>query len=112
MGDNGFAVANGLAVVDDIGKLAAWRRGRVENVLMHEREAGEPHKSEDLQPIAVVVGYAAEHRIRVKSDHDREIVAQTRLRRNSCSILYRRIFVIQVDRRFGKGLVSSRWAWP
>ena len=36
MGDYDFAVADRLAVVDDIGKLPARRRRRIENVLMRE----------------------------------------------------------------------------
>jgi hypothetical protein len=36
MSDDGLTVADGLAVVDDIGKLAARRRRRIENVLMRE----------------------------------------------------------------------------
>ena len=41
VGDDGVAVADRLARVDDIGQLAARRRRRVENVLMPERHAGE-----------------------------------------------------------------------
>src|SRR6185312_11608696 len=71
MRDDGLAVADGLALVDEIGQLSARRRRRIENVLMHEGKAGETQEREDLQPIAVVVGDTEEHRIAVQRDHDR-----------------------------------------
>ena len=74
MGDDGLAVTDRLAVIDNVGKLPARRRGRIENMLMHESKADETQKSENLQPIAVVVGHAEERRVRVKSDHDRHIL--------------------------------------
>ena len=48
MGEDRLAVADCLAIIDDIGKLPA-RRGRgIENMLMHERHARELEKGEDL----------------------------------------------------------------
>ena len=45
---------------------------------MHERQANESHESKDLQPVAVVVGYAEKSRVRVKRDHERKILRQRR----------------------------------
>jgi hypothetical protein len=56
--DDGFAIADRRAVVGDVGKLAARRRRRIENMLMGEGQAGEPHEGKNFQPIAVVVGDA------------------------------------------------------
>ena len=58
MDEDGLAVADRLAVIDDVGQLPARRLRRIENMLMHERHAGEPQEGEDLQPVAVVVGDA------------------------------------------------------
>src|SRR5215469_12494714 len=69
MGDDGLAVADGLAVVDDIGKLPARRSRRVEKVLMYERQSDESQERKDLQPVTVVVGHAKERRIGIESDH-------------------------------------------
>src|SRR6185312_15653316 len=83
MRDDGLAVADGLALVDEIGQLSARRRRRIENVLMHEGKAGETQEREDLQPIAVVVGDTEEHRIGVQRDHDRARV------NDMCILLWR-----------------------
>ena len=58
MGDDGLAVADRLAVVDEIRKLPARRRRRIENMLVRERHAGKPQEGEYLEPVAVVVGDA------------------------------------------------------
>ena len=58
VGDDGLAVADGFAVVDDIGQLPARRLRRIEDMLMRERHAGEPQEGKHLQPITVVVGDA------------------------------------------------------
>ena len=60
-GDDGIAVADRLAVVDEVGKLPAWRCRRVENVLVLERHAGESQEREHLEAIAVVVRIAEGH---------------------------------------------------
>jgi hypothetical protein len=78
MGNDGLAVAERIAVIDDVGKLPTRRRRCVENVFMHERQANESHESKDLQPVAVVVGYAEKSRVRVKRDHERKILRQRR----------------------------------
>ena len=69
MGDDGFAVADRFAVVDNVGKLPARRRRGVENVLMRERHAGEPQEGKDLEPVAVVVGDAEQRRVGIEGDH-------------------------------------------
>ncbi len=69
VGDDGFAVADRLAVVDDVGKLAARRRRGVEDVLVHERQADEPQEGEHLQAVAVVIGNAEQRGIGVERDH-------------------------------------------
>jgi len=58
MGDDGFAVADGLAVIDDIGQLPARRGGSVEDMLMDERHSHQLEEGKHLQPVAVVVGDA------------------------------------------------------
>src|SRR5271156_3993495 len=78
MGNDGLAVADRIAVIDDVGKLPTRRRRCVENVFMRERQASESHESKDLQPVAVVVGYAEKSRVRVKRDHERKILRQRR----------------------------------
>ena len=70
VGDDGIAVADGLAVVDDVGQLTARRRRGVENVLVPERHAGEPQESKHLQAIAVVVRDAEQLGIGVEGEHD------------------------------------------
>jgi hypothetical protein len=69
MGDDGLAVADRLAVVDDVGELAAWRLRGVEDVLVSERDAGQPQEGEHLQPVAVVVGDAEQRGIRIEGYH-------------------------------------------
>src|SRR5579862_6757709 len=69
MGDDGLAVANGFAVVDDIGQLPARRLRRIENMLVRERHAGKPQEGEHLQPVTVVVGNAEQLGVGVKRDH-------------------------------------------
>ena len=69
MGDDGFAVADRFAVVDNVGKLPPRRRRCVEDVLVGERHAGEPHEGEDLEPVAVVVGDAEQRRVGIEGDH-------------------------------------------
>ena len=69
MGDDGLAVADGFAVVDDIGQLPARRLRRIENMLVRERHAGEPQEGEDLQPVTVVVGDAEQFGIGVEREH-------------------------------------------
>src|SRR5271154_454437 len=78
MGNDGLAVAERIAVIDDVGKLPTRRRRCVENVFMHERQANESHESKDLQPVAVVVGYTEKSRVRVKRDHEPKILRQRR----------------------------------
>ena len=70
VGDDGVAVANRLAVVDDIGQLTARRRRGVEDVLMPKRQAGEPQEREHLQAVAVVVRDAEQLGVRVEGEHD------------------------------------------
>ena len=70
VGDDGVAVADRLARVDDIGQLAARRRRRVENVLVQEWHAGELEEREHLQAIAVVVDDAEQLGIGIKREHD------------------------------------------
>src|SRR5262249_55265329 len=69
MGDDRVAVADRLCVVDDVGQLAARRRGGIENVLMPECQPGEPQKGEDLEAIRVVVGNAKQLGIGIKGEH-------------------------------------------
>jgi hypothetical protein len=63
MRDDRLAVPDRLAVIDDVGKLSARRRRRVEDVLMRECNAGEPEKGVDLEAVAIVVGDAEQCRI-------------------------------------------------
>jgi hypothetical protein len=70
MGVDGLAVADSLAIVDDIGQLPARRRRGIEDMLMREGQPREAHEGEHLQPIAVVVGDAEERRIGIERDHD------------------------------------------
>jgi hypothetical protein len=68
--DDGVAVADRLAVVDDVGKLTA-RCGRgIEDVLVRERQAGQLEKCEHLEAVAVVVGDAEQPGIGIEGDHD------------------------------------------
>src|SRR5260370_19665990 len=66
--DDRVAVADRLAVVDDVGKLPA-RCGRgVEDVLMGEWHASQFEESEYFEAVAVVVGYAEKLRVGIKRD--------------------------------------------
>ena len=58
IGNDGFAVADRDTVVDHIGQLSARRRRCIENMLMGEGQAGEPHEGKNFEPIAVVIGDA------------------------------------------------------
>src|SRR5262245_35708062 len=69
MGDDGIAVADRLAVVDDVGQLPAWRCRRIENVLVLERHAVKPQESEYLEAIAVVVGNTEKLGIGIEGNH-------------------------------------------
>ncbi len=71
MRDDRPAVADHLAVVDDVGQLPARRRRGIEDVLVLERHAGELEEGIDLQPIAVVVGDTEEGRVGVQGEHGR-----------------------------------------
>ena len=66
VGDDRVAVADRLAIVNDVGKLPA-RGGRgIEDVLVSERHAGEFEEGVDLQSIAVVVGDAEKGGVRIR----------------------------------------------
>src|SRR5262249_1456390 len=69
MGDDGLAVADRLAVVDDVGELAAWRLRGVEDVVVPARDAGQPQEGEQLQAVAVVVSDAKQRGIRIEGYH-------------------------------------------
>src|SRR5580692_4844065 len=69
MRDDGFTVADDLTVIDNVRKLATRRFRSVEDVLMLERHAGEPHEGKHFQPVAVVVGDAEQFGIRIKRNH-------------------------------------------
>ena len=69
MGDDGVAVADGLALVDDIGKLTARRPGCIEQMLMNEGKTDESQKRKNLQAVAVVIGDTEQGRIGVERDH-------------------------------------------
>ena len=69
IGDDGLAVADRVAAVDDVGKLAARRLRGVEDVLVRERHAGELEEGIDLEPVAVVVGDAEQGGIGVEAEH-------------------------------------------
>jgi len=69
VGDDRVAVADGLAVVDDVGQLAARRRRGVEDVLVPEGDADEAQEREHLQAIAVVVGDAEQLGIGIEGEH-------------------------------------------
>ena len=58
MGEDGFAVADDLAVLDDVGKLAARGMRGVDDVLVTKGDSGEPKEGVDLQAVAIVVGDA------------------------------------------------------
>jgi hypothetical protein len=58
-----------LAVVENVGKLAA-RCGRgVEDVLVREGNAGQSEEREHLQSVAVVVGDAEKFWVGIERDH-------------------------------------------
>ena len=69
VGDDRLAVADRLAIVNDVGKLPARRRRGVEDVLVNERHAREFEEGVDLEPIAVVVGDAEKGGVGVKGEH-------------------------------------------
>jgi hypothetical protein len=69
MRDDGLAIANNLAVVVDVGKLSARRVRCVEDVLMRERNLGELEEGVNLEPVAVVIGDAAECGPGVEREH-------------------------------------------
>ena len=69
MGDDGFAVADGLAVIDDIGQLPARRGGSVENMLMDERHPRELEEGKYLQPVAIIVGDAEQFWVGIQCQH-------------------------------------------
>ena len=69
MGEDGLAVADDLAVVDDVGELAARGMRGVDDVLVTEGNAAESQEGVDLQTVAVVVGDAEEPGVRVERQH-------------------------------------------
>ena len=69
MGDDALAVADGLAVIDDIGQLPARRGGGVEHMLMRERQPCELQKREHFQAIAIVVGDAEQLWVGIQGEH-------------------------------------------
>jgi hypothetical protein len=69
MGDDGVAVADRFATVDDVGKLAARRLRGIEDVFVLERRAGELQEDKHLQAVAIVVGNAEQRRIGIEGDH-------------------------------------------
>ena len=75
MRDDDLAVADRLAVIDNVGQLPARRARSVENVLVRERHAGEPHEGKYLQPIAIIIGDAEQLGVRIERDHGPKIVA-------------------------------------
>jgi hypothetical protein len=68
-GDNRFAVADRLAVIDDVRQLAAWRVRRIDDVLVAEGQTAQAQEGIDLQPIAVVVGDAEQLGIGKERQH-------------------------------------------
>jgi len=68
-------------VVDDVGQLCAGRLGRVEQVLVPERNAREPQEGEHFQAVAVVVRDAEQHRVGVEGEHHRRRVASAEVPR-------------------------------
>ena len=66
---DGLAVADRVAAVDDIGKLAARRFRGVEDMLVLERHACKLQECEYLQAVAVVVGDAEQRGVGVKRQH-------------------------------------------
>jgi len=75
MSDDGVAVADRLALVDDMGKLTPRRTGCIEKMLMNEGKTDEFQKGKNLQAVAVVVGHAKQARIRVERDHACETIS-------------------------------------
>ena len=84
--DDRVAVADRLAVVDDIGKLAARRGRSVEDVLVREGNASQSEEREHLEAVAVVVGDAEQVRIGIKCDHgvSRTVRHRRSARRDRC----------------------------
>ncbi len=58
VGQYGFAIADGFAVVHDVRELRARRGGSVKDVFVREIELHEFQEREDFEPVAVVVGRA------------------------------------------------------
>ena len=69
MRDDGIAVADRLAVVDDVGKLPARRCRCIENMLVLEPHAVKSQERENLETIAVVVGNTEQLGIGIEGDH-------------------------------------------
>ena len=67
--EDGLAVADRVAAVDDVGKLAARRFRGVEDMLVGERYARKLEEREYLQAVAVVVGDAEQRGVGVKRQH-------------------------------------------
>jgi hypothetical protein len=55
MSDDCIAVADMLALIEDIGQLAARGGFRVENVLMMESQVAKLEERENLKPIRIIV---------------------------------------------------------
>ena len=86
--DDRLAVADCLAVIDDIGKLSARGRGGVEDLLMDERHARQLEEGKHLEPIAVIVGDAEQFRIGVEYQHPLCILAvRSKTSRQHASVL-------------------------
>jgi hypothetical protein len=69
IGKNGLAVADRIAAVNDIGKLAPRRLRCIEYVLVPERHAGQPQERKDLQAVAIIVGDTEQCGIGVEREH-------------------------------------------
>jgi len=66
---NGLAVADRIAAVNDIGKLAARRLRGVENMFVPERNSRKPQERKYLEAVAVVVGDAEQRWVGIKRQH-------------------------------------------
>src|SRR5262245_39168494 len=82
MGEDGFAVADDLPVVDDVGKLAARGMRGVDDVLVTKGNSGEPEEGVDLQAVTIVVGDAEEPGVRVQRQHRSRAKADSPSRSN------------------------------
>jgi hypothetical protein len=69
MSDNGVAVADRLARVDDIRELTAWCGRGVEDMVVAKLLVSEPQECKNLQAEGVVVGDAKQRRIRIEGEH-------------------------------------------